>query len=207
MPKSNNHRPAEGQRELRVLVRELRAVAGDGENAMPKIVGYAAVFDEETVVGGWYREVIRPGAFTRAIREKQDVVATFEHDMTKVLGRTTPGTLTLSEDATGLAFEITPPDTTVARDLIVSMQRGDVRGASFDFIQRSQRWTDPIDGQLELREILDVDLYDVSIVTDPQYARAEAELRSRRAYDDHRAARERVEAENRARALLLAELE
>jgi len=194
------------QREMRALVREIRA---EGEGAATRIVGHAALYEVETVVGGWYREVIRRGAFARAIREKQDVVALFNHNASQVLGRTTSGTLLLSEDDVGLKFEILPPDTTVAKDLIESMRRGDVKGASFDFsaVKGGQQWTTYNDGQLELREILDVDLFDVSVVTDPQYARAEAEVRSRRAFDDHIVQRAAVDAEVRARIITLATLD
>ena len=55
-------------RERRSMeVREFRA-EDDG-----KIVGYAAVFEEVTNIGGMFDEVVRQGAFARAIKEKQDV--------------------------------------------------------------------------------------------------------------------------------------
>ena len=33
----------------------------------PTITGHAAVFDRETDIGGMFREVIRPGAFSAAL--------------------------------------------------------------------------------------------------------------------------------------------
>src|SRR3546814_14664458 len=50
-----------------------------------------------------------------------------------VLGRTKSGTLTLTEDDTGLAFALDMPDTAAARDLIALAERGDLGGASFGF--------------------------------------------------------------------------
>ena len=54
--------------EYRVMKTELRAAKDD----KPQIEGYAAVFNAETDLG-YVRESIAPGAFTRAIAEKQDV--------------------------------------------------------------------------------------------------------------------------------------
>jgi len=64
-----------------------------------------------------FSEIVRPGAFARAIQQGQDVRALFNHDENHVLGRTANGTLRLEEDARGLAVEIDPPDTQVGRDV------------------------------------------------------------------------------------------
>src|SRR5579859_3199676 len=78
------------------------------------ISGHAAVFNQEYVL--WdspgYRvvETVKPGTFKRALREKQDVVCAFNHSPDHILGRSSAGTLSISEDDTGLAFTNTPPD-------------------------------------------------------------------------------------------------
>ncbi len=97
--------------ERRVVTQpvEVRAM-GD----TPMLSGYAAVFNTDTVIAGMFRERIAPGAFTAAVRE-DDVRALFNHDPNCVLGRTTAGTLSLSEDQTGLRYQIDPPDTQVAQ--------------------------------------------------------------------------------------------
>ena len=60
-------------------VRELRIdTRGDDDKSI--IRGHAAVFNEETVIGNFFREVVKPGAFKRAIKEKQDVRALENHD-------------------------------------------------------------------------------------------------------------------------------
>jgi len=50
-----------------------------------------------------------------------------------VLGRTKSGTLELSEDATGLAMFARVGPTTYAKDLAISMERGDIDQMSFKF--------------------------------------------------------------------------
>src|SRR5689334_3189025 len=90
-----------------------------------RMVGHAAVFNTWTDIGGYFRERILPGAFTRALKE-DDVRSLFNHDANLILGRTKAGTLLLEEDPTGLLTQTFPPDTSYARDLAVSMERGDV---------------------------------------------------------------------------------
>jgi len=168
-------------REVRMLDAAGLAVEtreGGGEDEGPVLVGYAAVFDEETVINGWFREVIRRGAFRRAIEEEQDVRALWNHNPDYVLGRTRAGTLRLEEDERGLRVEIRPPRTTWATDLVESIRRGDVSQMSFAFRVRREAHDDGEDDRLPLREILDVDLYDVSPVTYPAYEATAISARS-----------------------------
>src|SRR5438270_8135031 len=79
---------------------QIRAKAGD----KPGIEGYAAVFNEQ-FDSGWFIETIKPGAFTRALKEKQDVRCLFNHDPNNLLGRTKSGTLSLKQDDSGLSYE------------------------------------------------------------------------------------------------------
>jgi len=135
---------------------------------VPKLVGYAAKFGTRSQDLGGFTETIRAGAFARAISEKQDVRALINHDPNQVLGRTTSGTLTMSEDANGLLVEITPPDTRYAEDLAKLIKRGDINQMSFAFKTVTDDWR-MVDG-LPQRELVDVNLYDVSPVTYPAYA-------------------------------------
>lgn len=172
-------RRASSQTETRVIKR------ADGTR---QIVGYSARFDEWTTLYESkyfrWREVIRPGAFARALREKQDVRALFNHDETYVLGRSTAGTLMLREDKVGLFAEITPPDSQTINDLVVTpIERGDISGQSFAFMiapagEVVTIMTDASGRTLEDREILDVDLYDVGPVTFPQYESTDIALRA-----------------------------
>lgn len=145
---------------------ELRAVTGD----KPRLVGYAAVFDRASRDLGGFIEYVRPGAFKRSLAAGADVVALVAHDPRLILGRSLAGTLALSEDARGLAFDVSLPPTSAARDLLVSVERGDVAGASFAFTtpKGGDRWTFSKDGPAT-RELLDVDLLDVTVTGVPAY--------------------------------------
>jgi HK97 family phage prohead protease len=154
---------------------ELRVEDGDGS---PRIIGYAAVFDSmsEPLGFGGFREIIRPGAFKQATKRGADIRALVDHDSAKVLGRTRAGTLKLQQDDRGLRMEIDPPDTTYARDLAESLRRGDVSGASFRFEAVKEEWS----GTLEepLRELKQVNISEVSVVTFPAYPDTEVAMRS-----------------------------
>lgn len=151
---------------------EIRA----GENGTLRVEGYAAVFDQEADIGGFFRERIAPGAFTGAIG-RDDVVFLFNHDSDTVMARTRSGTLTLSQDDHGLRMsaELDEADPDVAR-IAPKMRRGDLDKMSFAFVAEQQEWDDTADPPL--RTILQARLHDVSVVTSPAYAGTEIGLRS-----------------------------
>lgn len=143
-----------------------------------RLVGYASIFNSPTTI--WdFDEVIRPGTFSRAIQERQDAKALKNHDSNLILGRVKNNTLFLTEDNKGLYMEAIPPDTQIGRDSIVEVENGYIDQMSFGFVvpEGGDRWTTDGNGRL-LREILDVDLRDVSIVIYPQYTDTSAGVRS-----------------------------
>jgi HK97 family phage prohead protease len=150
-------------------------VRGGADGAGPVIAGYAAVFDSMSEDLGGFREVIRRGAFKKTIKEA-DIRALWNHDPNYVLGRKSAGTLAIREDDHGLAFEVTPPDTQWARDLLTSIERRDVTQMSFAFSAIRDKWAKG-DGA-QTRELLEVRLFEVSPVTFPAYPATEANLRS-----------------------------
>jgi uncharacterized protein len=160
----------------------------DAEADAPrKIAGHAAVFNE------WYtlcytpslvvREIIRPGAFRSAIAEGQDVRCLVDHSPSLILGRTRSGTLTLSEDAQGLYFECTLPNTQTARDLAENIRLGNISQCSFAFVPRDGGETVTTrteDGVTTVEyEVTDCDLYDVSPVTWAAYESTDVAVRSK----------------------------
>lgn len=141
--------------------------------------GYAANFNVLSENLGGFREILMQGCFKDCLASS-DVRGLFNHDPNLILGRNTSGTLRLSEDERGLHFEIDPPETSYAKDLEVSMKRGDVNQCSFGFrvAENGDSWAKDSDG-LWIRTITKVErLYDVSPVTYPAYTQTSCAVRS-----------------------------
>jgi HK97 family phage prohead protease len=151
--------------ERRIAI-ELRA---GGDKKSPRLVGHAAVFNSPSQDLGGFVETIRPGAFARSLKSDRDPLALVQHMPQLVLGRRSAGTLRLHEDQRGLAFEIDLPQTMAAADLLVSVERGDVRGASFAFStpKGGDKWE--MRGGQVVRELLDVDLHEITVTAQPAY--------------------------------------
>ena len=166
------------------------------------IVGHAAVFNQLSDDLGGFREQVATGAFKEAITT-DDVRALWNHNPDYVLGRNRSSTLTLAEDARGLAIEIDPPDTQWARDLLVSIDRGDVNQMSFAFSVRAngQNWGKEDDGTY-VRTLTRVRLYDVSPVTYPAYPQTDVAARSLRSFQQASGACGEDPAAQHAQALL-----
>ena len=139
-----------------------------------RLQGYAATFNTEARIGT-FTETIRPGAFRRSLAAAGDVVALVDHDPSRLLARTGSGTLRLSEDARGLAFDLDVPDTQLGRDLLVMAERRDLGGMSFSFKATKEAWP-----SAERRELIDLDLHEVSVVqTWPAYPATSVSARAR----------------------------
>lgn len=167
-----------------IKVMERRYIRGSelrigNEEGQKFIRGYAAVFDSMSQPLGGFREIIRKGAFKKTLRDG-DAVALMNHDANLLLGRKSARTLSLFEDDKGLAYKIVPPDTSYARDLMVSIERGDLKHSSFAFrvVPGKERWSNPQGEDLPVRELLQVELFDVSPVTNPAYNQTEVHVRA-----------------------------
>lgn len=162
----------------RRYLNELRA---DSQGDELSLVGYAAVFNTPSEDLGGFRETILPGAFTRSLREGADVKCLMNHDPSLMLGRVKNGTLTLEEDAKGLRYRVVLPLTQTARDLYALVKRGDIDECSFAFTARSQSWEDARDANGDMyasRKLMDVNLLDVSAVTNPAYSGTQVSART-----------------------------
>jgi len=162
----------ENQTEVRVVRDgELRAAANR------TIVGYSAVFDSASLPINEHRhsftERIRKGAFTRTIAE-DDIRALYSHDESKLLGRRKAGTLDLTEDSVGLRTTIRLPRTQLAEDVYENVRVGNLTGLSIRFQARKDNWSHGGDQ----RELLDVQLSEISLVAFPCYPSTSAEARS-----------------------------
>ncbi|HCD9836543.1 TPA: HK97 family phage prohead protease [Pseudomonas aeruginosa] len=136
--------------------------------------GYAALFGVEAPIADFV-EVVQPGAFSRSLAgpAAASIRAIYEHDNAALLGRVGAGTLRLHEDDHGLAFELDLPDTTLGRDVAELVKRGDLGGCSFGFVPKQEEW----DGTT--RNLVDVDLYEITLTATPAYPETSVNLRSR----------------------------
>lgn len=192
--KEGDKKSKEPKREVRTFELDMMEVRSE-EGESKKIRGHAAVFDKLSEDLGGFREIIERGSFVASIK-KDDIRALFNHDPNYILGRNKAKTLILNEDEQGLYYEIEPPDTQYARDLMVSIERGDVNQCSFAFNiegKNGEKWF--IDGKEVnaeeafgafwdenkheiVRHVIKAKLYDVSPVTYPAYPQTDVKVRS-----------------------------
>jgi HK97 family phage prohead protease len=158
-------RKAMATAERITMTAEVRAVSTD--DGSMKIGGYAATFNAEAT-GLNFREVIAPGAFTRALASNDPVFLLVNHDMEGIpLASTQSGTLSLRQDSTGLYMEATlDPANPKAQELSSAVRRGDMDKMSFAFTVSPEGQTK----DAGLRTLTDIErLYEVSVVTLPAY--------------------------------------
>ena len=151
-----------------------RRAATELRAAGRRLEGYAAVFGVPAKIGG-FTETIREGAFRTSLASRGDVLALVDHDPSRLLARTSSGTLRLAEDSRGLHFDLDVPETQLGRDLLAMAERRDLGGCSFSFRVKDDAW--PARDRRELRA---VDLLEISVVQSwPAYAATTVEARMR----------------------------
>jgi HK97 family phage prohead protease len=140
------------------------------------IKGYPILFNEFSKDLGGFIERILPDAVHY---DPDGVRCDFNHDPNYILGRTTAGTLTLTTDERGVHIDADPPDTSWARDLKISMDRGDIDQGSFAFriLPGGQTISISEDGQ-QIRTLTNIMVRKVSIVSDPAYVSTSLHVRS-----------------------------
>ena len=152
------------------------ATSADGVKSLS---GYAVVFNSPSVDLEGFTEVCSQGMFTRTLRDSPDILLLRDHSSSQLLARTTAGTLTLTQDAKGLAFTATLPKTAIAEDTVENIRAGNLNSCSFGFNvpDGGDKWTSTSDGAV-LRSLLDVNLAEVSITSFAAYPATSVSLRS-----------------------------
>ncbi len=136
------------------------------------LTGYASVLNTPSDDLGGFREMIAPGAFTRALEASDlNVALLWNHDPDTVMASTRNGTLELTQDKKGLRMwaRVDMEDFDAQR-VVGKIRSGLVDQMSFAFTiaEDGDEW-DMRDGK-PFRVVQDVDgLYDVSAVTWPAY--------------------------------------
>lgn len=138
------------------------------------LTGYAAVFDSPSEPMP-FTEFVRRGAFAKTLNDGADVRLLVDHEGIP-LARSKSGTLFMKEDERGLLIEADlDPKNPVAASVISAMKRGDLSQMSFAFRTIQDSWNT----ERTVRELREVQLYDVSVVTFPAYEATVAEVRKK----------------------------
>lgn len=160
-------------------IRQVRSVASSFETRSDDngmyIEGYFSVFNSNYEIYPGCTESVAPGAFSNTLGG--DIKALCDHDTRLVLGRNKAGTLELREDSHGLWGRITiNPNDSDAVNLYERVKRGDVDQCSFgfDIVREESDFRD--DGTVHFT-ILEVELFEVSVVTFPAYAETSVSAR------------------------------
>lgn len=137
-----------------------------------KIQCRLAPYGEQSRDLGGFREVYQVGCFKRYLQAGDDVRAVFNHNPDFILGRRTANTAKFYEEFDGLYMQVDVPDTTWAKDLLVSMKRGDISGSSAAFYITKFRW-ETKNGE-KTRVIEEARLVEGSVASFPIYETAQA---------------------------------
>jgi uncharacterized protein len=153
---------------------EIRTTA-DGSK---QLAGYAIRYNSPSQDLGGFTEICSPGMLTRTLKENPDVLCLRDHKSELLLGRTSAGTLALTEDAQGLAFVVTLPKTAIGDDTAENVRLRNLSGCSFGFVvaDSGDRWEQK--GTQLVRTLLDVDLFEISITSFPAYGATSVNTRS-----------------------------
>ena len=159
--------------ENKLEIRALNSVEQTEENI---VEGYALKFNKESRNLGGFVETISPSALDGV--DLSDVRCFLDHDSSKLLGRTASGTLTLNVDDVGLHFRCVLPNTSVGRDAMELVKRGDLNQCSFGFTVDRDDWSQGQD--VMHRSIQKIgSLFEISLVSIPAYDDTDVSVASR----------------------------
>jgi len=148
------------------------------------VEGHAAVFDQATELMPGLLEQVQRGCFKDSIRTDR-VSCLFNHDRNYPLAASHPGqpsTLELAEDTRGLLFRFESAERSYEKDLLISIDRRDVWGASFGFDTLDDRFERSLAAgdRVVMRTLVRARLWDAGPVTEPQYTQTDVGARAAR---------------------------
>lgn len=172
-----------GKTEMRATPTEVKIRSAEDGTETRSIEGYALKFNKRSqpLMGGYFVEILDSRCLDNT--DMSNVVATFNHDESRLLGRTGVN-LTLTKDDVGLRFKIDLPNTTLGNDILEEVRMGILSQCSFAFTlpdDNADVWTRSNEEGVDYkRTILAIDkLYDVSVVTTPAYQDTNVSVGSR----------------------------
>lgn len=191
--------------EQRSYTFEVRSESG--ENGISTLRGTPIVYGSPTDIGGYFREIIDPGALDGANLKDVPLLVNHNERMIPVArsrNNTPNSTMRLTPTPTGLDMEadIDVENNSTARELNSAVSRGDLDGMSFKFSVGDERWDD-LDTDYPTRHILRFDtIAEVSAVTWPAYSATEIyAARSKEVLDNARSALDSARDDQSSRSL------
>lgn len=152
-----------------------------------EIDGYIAKFDSPTELFEGFYEKIDRRAFDNTLNDRHNIFLLYHHDWSKPLASTVTGTLTLSIDNIGLRFNATINDNlSYGKDAIELIRQGLISGCSFGFscVRESNEYN--LTDDSITRTLLEVELYEGSILCIPQYEDTQVFARAKEIAKDER---------------------
>ena len=160
----------------RAVTFETRAAdAGDGFT----LEGYAAVCDAATRINSWegnFDEKIQKGAFVRTLKERTPVMQ-FDHGHDIATGSVPIAAIEeIREDDTGLFVRARMFDNPRVEPIRQAIAGGAIDGMSFRFRVTREEWDET--GDIPVRTIREVDLFEIGPVVFPAYEATSVGVRS-----------------------------
>jgi len=139
-------------------IEELKATEAD--DGARTIEGFASVFNN--VDAG--KDIVLPGAFTRTLKAIKTLPMLWQHDTAQPIGVWTE----FEETQKGLRVKGTIVDTTLGLDAYKLAKAGAVKGLSIGYSTKKYE----IDSAKGVRKLVDIDLFETSLVTFPMNEKA-----------------------------------
>lgn len=160
----------------------IQRVAYDSdENKQVFVEGMGIVYNSKTEIYPGIFESILPGAFSESLSSFRTVKSFINHKPSEILSTTrSEPALEILDGENFLEFSAPIPPTTYGKDLIINLERGNIKGASFSFSisENGDHYKKLPDGSLH-RTIVEAEIYEVGPVTNPAYEQTEVNLRNK----------------------------
>lgn len=125
------------------------------------VEGFASVFNNVDS----YNDIVLPGAFVKTLKRKKSIPMLWQHDTSQVIGMWDE----FEERDKGLYVKGTIIDTTIGNDAYKLAKAGAVSGMSIGYSAEKYE----IDQDKHTRKLIEINLYEVSLVTFPANERAQ----------------------------------
>lgn len=181
------------KKELEKRAYNFEVRAEEREDGTGIITGRPIVYEAETIIGDYFKEIISRGALDGT--DLTDVRFLVNHNTEMIpLARSRRNngnsTMQLSVDYEGLTIEtlLDIENNNDARALFSAVKRGDITGMSFMFSVTDEEWED-LDSELPTRRIKSIgSVIEVSAVTWPAYEQTDINARNKEALESARSA-------------------